>query len=133
MPPFYPPLPSAIRHWLHVQSVSVHLGRSKNALRSRCLTSLRKKFRSDTKAGVMKRCRSCSQMHGEPSLHGRPPARSSGSSEASQPSSRTPTRGKKNTSALRPRLPRTLETDAANWKLRLLWRRKKEKKSVVSK
>lgn len=51
-----------------------------------------------------------SQMYEEPSLHGRQPARSSGSSEASQPSSWTPTRGKKNTSVLRPRLPRTLET-----------------------
>lgn len=41
-----------------------------------------------------------SQMHEETSLHGRQPARSSGSSEASQPSSWTPTRGKKNTSVL---------------------------------
>lgn len=37
----------------------------------------------------------------EPSLHGRQPARSGGSSEASQPASWTPTRGeKKNTSVL---------------------------------
>lgn len=56
------------------------------------------KFRSETKAELMKHRTELmkhSQMYEEPSLHGRQPARSFGSSEASQPSSWTPTRGKK--------------------------------------
>lgn len=107
-------------HWLHVQSVNVHLGWSETFSNgSKCLTSLHKRPTDERQHGAA----GASRMHEEPSLHGRHPARSSGSSEASQPSSWTPTRGKKNhlraAAAAGNRSSR--KQPAADWKLRLLW------------